>query len=56
MKVLSFKLEDDLLELLEEYSKRRNLPKSEVIRRALRAYIGSDRDRPYVGKYLKIYT
>ncbi|ADL19886.1 MULTISPECIES: ribbon-helix-helix protein, CopG family [Acidilobus] len=56
MKVLSFKLEDDLLELLEEYSRKRNIPKSEVIRRALRQYISADRDRPYVGKYIKIYT
>ena len=56
MRVLSFKLEDDLLEMLEEYARKRGLPKSEVIRRALRAYISTDRDRPYVGKYLKIYT
>jgi metal-responsive CopG/Arc/MetJ family transcriptional regulator len=54
MKAISFKLEDDLLELLEEYSRKRGLPKSEVIRRALRQYI--DADRPYVGKYIKIYT
>ncbi len=56
MKVLSFKLEDDLLELLEEYSRKRGLPKSEVIRRALRQYIGTERDRPYIGKYIRIYT
>ena len=55
MRVLSFKVEDDLLELLEEYA-RRNIPKSEVIRRALRQYINSDKDRPYVGKYIKIYS
>jgi len=41
MRVLSFKVEDDLLELLEEYARRRNIPKSEVIRRALRQYINS---------------
>ncbi|MCG2872755.1 MAG: ribbon-helix-helix protein, CopG family [Acidilobus sp.] len=56
MRVLSFKVEDDLLELLEEYARRRNIPKSEVIRRALRQYINSDKDRPYVGKYIKIYS
>jgi metal-responsive CopG/Arc/MetJ family transcriptional regulator len=56
MRVLSFKVEDDLLELLEDYARRRNIPKSEVIRRALRQYINSDKDRPYVGKYIKIYS
>ncbi|AMD31285.1 ribbon-helix-helix protein, CopG family [Acidilobus sp. 7A] len=56
MRVLSFKLEDDLLELLEEYSRKRGIPKSEVIRRALKQYINAERDRPYVGKYVKIYT
>ncbi len=56
MRVLSFKVEDDLLELLEEYSRKRNISKSEIIRRALRQYINSDKDRPYIGKYIKIYT
>ncbi|MFP3081009.1 MAG: ribbon-helix-helix protein, CopG family, partial [Acidilobus sp.] len=44
MRVLSFKLEDDLLELLEEYSRKRGIPKSEVIRRALKQYINAERD------------
>ena len=56
MKVVSFKLEDDLLEILEEYSKKRNVTKSEIIRRALQNYIMTDKDKPFVTKRTKIYT
>jgi len=56
MKVVSFKLEDELLEILEEYSKKRNVTKSEIIRRALQNYIMADKDKPFVTKRIKIYT
>ncbi|MCE4608425.1 MAG: ribbon-helix-helix protein, CopG family [Caldisphaeraceae archaeon] len=56
MKVVSFKLEDDLLEVLEEYSKKRNATKSEIIRRALQSYIGTEKDKPFVTKRIKVYT
>ncbi len=57
MRVVSFKIEDELLELLEEYAKKRRMTKSEVIRRAIEAYI-SDKPqiRPYIGRRLKIYA
>ncbi|MGC8567155.1 MAG: DUF6290 family protein [Caldisphaera sp.] len=56
MKVVSFKLEDDLLEILEEYSKKRNVTKSEIIRRALQNYISNEKDKPFITKRIKIYT
>jgi metal-responsive CopG/Arc/MetJ family transcriptional regulator len=54
VKVVSFKIEEDLLELLEEYSKKRNTTKSEIIRRALRNYIMRDSSSPFETKRIKI--
>lgn len=54
MKVVSFKIEEELLELLEEYSKKRNTTKSEIIRRALRNYIMRDSRSPFETKRIKI--
>jgi metal-responsive CopG/Arc/MetJ family transcriptional regulator len=54
VKVVSFKIEEDLLELLEEYSKKRNTTKSEIIRRALRNYIMRDSRSPFETKRIKI--
>ncbi|MEM0366217.1 MAG: ribbon-helix-helix protein, CopG family [Acidilobaceae archaeon] len=56
MRVVSFKVEEDLLELLEEYSRKRNIAKSEIIRRALRNYIikGKNVEEPIITKRLKI--
>lgn len=54
MKVVSFKIEEDLLELLEEYSKKRNITKSEIIRRALRSYISRDMEKPFETKRIRI--
>ncbi|MCE4604507.1 MAG: DUF6290 family protein [Aeropyrum sp.] len=57
MRVVSFKIEEDLLELLEEYARKKNTTKSEIIRRALERYLKEKPDvRPYVGKVLKIYA
>jgi metal-responsive CopG/Arc/MetJ family transcriptional regulator len=54
VRVVSFKIEEDLLELLEEYSKKRNTTKSEIIRRALRNYIMRDSRSPFETKRIKI--
>ncbi|MEM1712586.1 MAG: ribbon-helix-helix protein, CopG family [Acidilobaceae archaeon] len=56
MRVVSFKVEEDLLELLEEYSRKRNIAKSEIIRRALRNYIIKSKnvEEPIITKRLKI--
>ena len=39
MKTISLKLPDELHALLEDLSRRRNVPKSEVVRAALAAYL-----------------
>jgi hypothetical protein len=56
MKVVSFKIEEDLLELLEEYSKKRNTTKSEIIRRALRSYIMRNSETPFETRRIRIVT
>ena len=56
LKTVSFKIEEDLLDILEELARRRNTTKSEVIRRALRQYIMSRDDRPFITKRIKIWT
>ena len=54
--MVSFKIEEDLLDILEELARRRNTTKSEVIRRALKQYITNHDDRPFITKRIKIYT
>ena len=54
MRVVSFKIFEEDYERLEAYAKKHNMPISELVRRAVLAYIESDRDKPYYGKYLKI--
>ncbi|MEB3773607.1 MAG: ribbon-helix-helix protein, CopG family [Desulfurococcales archaeon] len=56
MRVVSFKIEEELLDMLEEYARRRNITKSEIIRRALKQYIMSHEDKPFITKRIKIYT
>ena len=56
MRVVSFKVEEDLLDILEEYARKRNVTKSEVIRRALRQYVAKNNDRPFITKRIKIFT
>lgn len=56
LRVVSFKLDDCLLEILERYAKRKNLIKSEVIRKALRQYFTSSQERPFVTYRLRIYS
>ncbi|MCE4611677.1 MAG: DUF6290 family protein [Desulfurococcales archaeon] len=57
MRVVSFKITDDLLEMLEEYARKKGMSKSEVIRRALEAYIREKPQiKPYIGKRIKVYA
>jgi len=42
MKIVSVKLYDEWYEILEEFSRKRNIPKSVVIRQALERYIMVD--------------
>jgi predicted transcriptional regulator len=58
MKVVTLKLPEDIYYLLKEYAHRRNMPLSDIIRRALIRYLKEEgveaKDRPYYGKYIKI--
>ncbi len=56
MRVVSFKVEEELLRLLEEYAQRRGVPKSEVIRRALRRYLENSDLNPVRTGRLKVYA
>lgn len=55
MKVVSFKVDEDLYNLLEEYAREVGVPKSEVIRRAVREYILNRRKKPYLSKRVRVY-
>lgn len=57
MKVVSFKIDEDLLRLLEEEARRRKKTKSEIIRRAIRYYLarGQEEKRPFMTKRIRIY-
>ena len=55
MRVVSFKIDEDLLRLLEEYSRKKNVTKSEVIRQALRQYIQNQVERPYITRRVRVY-
>jgi len=58
VKVVTLKLPEDIYYRLKEYADRRNIPLSEVIRKALIKYLKEEnleaKDRPYYGKYIKV--
>jgi len=55
MRVVSFKVEEDMLELIEEYARKKRITKSELIRRALRQYINGMEERPYITRRIRVY-
>ena len=59
MKVVTLKLPEDIYLLLKEYANRRNIPMSDIIRRALIKYIKEEnleaKDRPFEGRYIKVW-
>ncbi len=55
MRVVSFKVEEELLEMLEEYARKKNTTKSELIRRAIRQYIMNTTNKPFITRRIKIY-
>ena len=57
MRVVSFKIEDELLDMLEAIGRKWKVAKSEIIRRALRQYIlhQDEKLRPFVTRRMKIY-
>ncbi|MCE4625842.1 MAG: ribbon-helix-helix protein, CopG family [Desulfurococcales archaeon] len=53
---MSFKVDDELLWLLEELARKKRTSKSELIRAALRAYmVGEAERRPVITKRIRIY-
>ncbi len=57
MRVVSFKVDEDLLEMLEEIAKRKGMSKSELIRTAIRLYLMESNERkPFVTRRIRIYT
>jgi metal-responsive CopG/Arc/MetJ family transcriptional regulator len=56
MRVVSFKIEEELLELLERYAVVKNMSKSEVIRRAIKQYISERLEAPVVTKRIRVYS
>ena len=55
MRVVSFKLSEDLYEILQEQAWKRKLTKSELIRRALRQYIQQSEEKPYITRRIRVY-
>ena len=55
MRVVSFKLEEDMYEILQEQAWKKKLTKSELIRRALRQYIQGLEPKPYITRRLRVY-
>ena len=57
MRVVTFKIEEELLEALDTYAKIKGIPRSEVIRRAIQLYlrIEEKNTRPEP-KRIKLYS
>ena len=55
MRVVSFKVEEELLDIIEEYARRKRISKSELIRRAIRSYISNHEDKPYITRRVKVF-
>ena len=55
MRVVSFKLDEETIELLETLAEKRGVTKSEIIRRAIREYLKVHDNKPVVTKRITIY-
>ena len=57
MRVASFKVEEDLLDLMERVARRKGISKSEFIRQAVKKYLLDDEERRRViaTRKIKIY-
>ena len=53
--MVSFKIEEDLFDILEHYARKKKISKSELIRRAIRAYIRENESKPYITRRVKVY-
>jgi len=55
MRVISFKITEEMLDIIEEYARKKRISKSELIRRALRNYIREHEEKPYITRRVKVY-
>ena len=57
MRIVTFKLEDELLERLDLYARSKGKTRSEIIRRALQTYLlTEERREPLRAGKIKIYS
>ena len=55
MRVVSFKIEEEFFNILEEYAQKKKISKSELIRRALRNYFREHEEKPYITRRVKVF-
>lgn len=57
VRVVSFKVDEDLLDLMERVAKRKGITKSELIRRAIKKYLFENKEERKVvaTRKIKIY-
>lgn len=55
MRVISFKIEEYELELVDEYARKKKITRSELIRRAINKYIQEQEERPYITRRIRVY-
>ena len=55
MRVISLKVDEELLYTIDEYARRKRISRSELIRRAIRDYISENESRPYITRRVKVY-
>ena len=55
VRVVSFKLEEDMYEILQEQAWKKKLTKSELIRRALRNFLAETEEKPYITRRIRVY-
>ncbi len=57
MRVVTFKVDEDLLERLDSFARLKGVPRSEVIRRAIELYLRlEDRKQTIQPKVVKLYS
>lgn len=55
VQVVSFKIDEILLERLDEYARRKRINRSEVIRRAIVAFLSENEEKVYIGPRVRVY-
>jgi len=55
VKVVTFKIEEELLDKIDQFALEKNMTRSEVIRRALKTYLERE-TRKIVTRRLRIYS